>query len=123
MRTMLAKFPGVCRDCGKAINRGQMIKFHGRGHATHANCFEPNGETPIHERKAPCWICQNPEGKFRAMGAATPVWCDTCFEVEKDKGRNRFSSRSTYARFSSGAEVYTNRNGRCEDAPCCGCCS
>lgn len=30
---------------------------------------------------------------------------------------------STYTRFSSGAEVYTNRRGRCEDAPCCGCCS
>tara|TARA_R110000868_G_scaffold207722_1_gene456706 strand:+ start:1379 stop:1642 length:264 start_codon:yes stop_codon:yes gene_type:complete len=30
---------------------------------------------------------------------------------------------STYTRFSSGAEVYTNRAGRCEDAPCCGCCS
>jgi len=26
-------------------------------------------------------------------------------------------------RFSSGAETYRNRNGRCEDAPCCGCCS
>ncbi len=30
---------------------------------------------------------------------------------------------SNYTRFSSGAEVFTNRNGRCEDAPCCGCCS
>ena len=30
---------------------------------------------------------------------------------------------SSYTRFSSGAEVYTNRRGRCEDAPCCGCCS
>ncbi len=37
----------------------------------------------------------------------------------------RRSSRygSTYARFNSGGEVFTNRNGRCEDAPCCGCCS
>ncbi len=26
-------------------------------------------------------------------------------------------------RFNSGAEVYQNRKGRCEDAPCCGCCS
>ena len=30
---------------------------------------------------------------------------------------------SNYARFSSGAVVYTNRRGRFEDAPCCGCCS
>lgn len=25
--------------------------------------------------------------------------------------------------FSSGATVYRNARGRCEDAPCCGCCS
>ena len=31
--------------------------------------------------------------------------------------------RSTYTRFSSGAEIYQNKRGRCEDAPCCGCCS
>lgn len=31
--------------------------------------------------------------------------------------------KSTYTRFSSGAEVFTNKRGRCEDAPCCGCCS
>ncbi len=30
---------------------------------------------------------------------------------------------SSYTRFNSGAEVFTNRNGRCLDAPCCGCCS
>lgn len=41
--------------------------------------------------------------------------------------RSRYSRRprygSNYTRFSSGAEVYTNKRGRCEDAPCCGCCS
>jgi len=25
--------------------------------------------------------------------------------------------------FSSGETVYVNSSGRCEDAPCCGCCS
>jgi len=32
-------------------------------------------------------------------------------------------SNVVVTRFSSGAEVYQNRRGRCEDAPCCGCCS
>ena len=31
--------------------------------------------------------------------------------------------KSTFYRMSSGAEIYRNRSGRCEDAPCCGCCS
>ncbi len=38
-------------------------------------------------------------------------------------GRRRYHGEGSYTRFSSGAEVYTNRRGRCEDAPCCGCCS
>lgn len=33
------------------------------------------------------------------------------------------SRRSGYTRFNSGAEVFRNVRGRCEDAPCCGCCS
>ena len=38
--------------------------------------------------------------------------------------RSRYSRYgSSYTRFSSGHEVYTNRAGRCIDAPCCGCCS
>jgi hypothetical protein len=39
------------------------------------------------------------------------------------RGRGRGRGGSSSARFSSGAEVYTNRAGRCEDAPCCGCCT
>lgn len=31
--------------------------------------------------------------------------------------------RGVYTRFAGGGEHYRNRAGRCEDAPCCGCCS
>jgi hypothetical protein len=27
-----------------------------------------------------CWHCQSPEGFFRPQGAATPVYCDQCWE-------------------------------------------
>jgi predicted ATPase len=37
--------------------------------------------------------------------------------------RRTYTPRVVYARFSSGATIYQNRRGRCEDAPCCGCCS
>lgn len=37
--------------------------------------------------------------------------------------RRRSRYRSTYTRFSGGGESYRNVRGRCEDAPCCGCCS
>jgi len=42
-------------------------------------------------------------------------------QPRRSYGNRNYGSR--YTRFSSGAEIYTNRNGRCEDAPCCGCCS
>src|SRR5436189_3708164 len=27
-----------------------------------------------------CWNCKSPEGFFRPRGAATPVYCDQCFQ-------------------------------------------
>jgi hypothetical protein len=77
MRTMYSKFPGSCRDCGKAIAKGTLIKYFGRGQGVaHFEC------NPISEHKAPCWKCGDPNGKFRNLGAATPVWCDACFAIE-----------------------------------------
>lgn len=50
----------------------------------------------------------------RAIVAQAPV------SAPRGGGRRDVSN---YTRFASGAEVYTNKRGRCEDAPCCGCCS
>ena len=37
--------------------------------------------------------------------------------------RGRSGPRSVVTRYSGGAVSYRNPRGRCEDAPCCGCCS
>lgn len=37
--------------------------------------------------------------------------------------KNGRLSTSWVATTNSGAELYQNRRGRCEDAPCCGCCN
>jgi hypothetical protein len=37
--------------------------------------------------------------------------------------RRTYAPRVAYSRFSSGATTHQNSRGRCEDAPCCGCCS
>jgi hypothetical protein len=100
MRTMYSKFPGSCRDCGKAIAKGTLIKYFGRGQGVaHFEC------NPISEHKAPCWKCGDPDGKFRNLGAATPVWCDACFAVEEPK---------TFA-----GKMRRKDNSSAEDA-CCG---
>ena len=38
-------------------------------------------------------------------------------------GPDRRAPRSIVTRFSTGATIYRNPKGRCEDAPCCGCCT
>lgn len=38
------------------------------------------------------------------------------------RGGRRARGGGVSTRFSGGATVNRNRRGRCEDAPCCGCC-
>ncbi len=42
--------------------------------------------------------------------------------IEPHHGR-RTTPRRITTRFMGGGEIYRNANGRCIDAPCCGCCS
>ncbi len=58
------------------------------------------------------------------VAAAGP---DSRGEISDRRVSSRFDRsryRSHYAYFpSTGGEWYQNKQGRCEDAPCCGCCS
>ncbi len=95
MKTMIAKYAGTCCECGKAIAKQTPIKFFGRGRAAHVNCFNPKGKSEMQiasEQRAPCWICKAEGGRFRNLGAASPVWCDGCFAKETGKGGRRDNS-------------------------------
>lgn len=59
----------------------------------------------------------------RIVYARAATWDEVEYLLEQRFPYEPAQSGSSYTRFSGGAEVYTNRNGRCEDAPCCGCCS
>lgn len=77
MKTMISKFPGTCRDCGRGVGRGETIVYHGRGAGiTCGRCAGLERDPDAHV--APCWECKAPEGKFRCYGAASPVYCDAC---------------------------------------------
>lgn len=60
-----------------------------------------------------------------SAGPARERTYDRSRSASHNRRRRGYSSRyvSNVTRFSSGAVVYTNKGGRCEDAPCCGCCS
>ena len=51
------------------------------------------------------------------------------WHTDEDEGRLSFTTpiRADYVShvidFGNGREYYRNKNGRCEDAPCCGCCT
>lgn len=103
MKAMVAKFRGVCRACGSTIYPGHKINFFGRGHAEHADC-------------------SNLETSAAAPGSSE----DSRAGLEPGTlAADRRSARRGVSvfRFSSGAVVTQNSRGRCEDAPCCGCCS
>lgn len=91
--TITAKFDSTCTQCAKRVHKGQSVEW-------------TRGARGVYHTNC------------------TP---DTSYKAELDTARETYrASRrpsSNYARFSSGAEIFSNARGRCEDAPCCGCCS
>jgi hypothetical protein len=105
MKTMVAKYPGTCFECGEPIKPGQKIKHYGRLHNEHAECAERDENAPN-------------DGDEGERGAD---WRPSADALANDRRAARRGV--TVARFSSGAVITQNSKGRCEDAPCCGCCT
>lgn len=98
MKTMIAKYPGTCAECDGRIKPGDKINYYGRGHVEHVGCCV--GLQPIDEDEA------------AGLEPGT---------LANDR---RLAKRGlSVIRFSSGEVMTQNSRGRCEDAPCCGCCT
>ena len=91
---MISKFDSRCASCGQRIKRGESINYYGRNTATHSDC------------EAPC------EDTLAGLEQGTLA-----------NDRKLAHSGLTVVRFSSGETMTVNSRGRCEDAPCCGCCT
>jgi len=94
------KYGGVCRSCGGTVARGagSIYKTGGVWLLRCGRCVAvANGTAAPAGVVGPCWVCKDPAGKFRNLGAASPVWCDACFESERAKTAGvcnvRFSRR------------------------------
>jgi hypothetical protein len=98
MKTMTAKFPGYCASTGARIMPGDTIDYHGRGRSIlRARASARDVDAPdIRESD----VQLEPAGAYARLRA--PV-SDTY----------TFGDRT----------FYRNTRGRCEDAPCCGCCT
>lgn len=69
--------------------------------------------------------------QIKALGGKWDKWAK-CWMVPAEKAREaqalvdnapKSGRVSNIFRFSSGHVAYRNKAGRCEDAPCCGCCT
>lgn len=98
---MISKFKGRCSCCGVSISKGQPITWSKATGAMHVNCAQDGGQDAPDDG-------ENPHTELAA-------------ELASDRRLAR--NGLTVVRFSSGAVMTQNSRGRCEDAPCCGCCS
>jgi hypothetical protein len=87
LKTMNAKYRGICAITGARINPGDLITYD-----------------TVSKR---AWFSEPGDCQVEAA----PVY-----------GRINPNNVSDVFRFGS-REYYRNKAGRCEDAPCCGCCN
>ncbi len=108
--SMPAKYPGTCRDCRERFPKGTMIEYHRNGprgrKTSHVDCANTVMAAP-----------EVPEGAW-GHGPGCYGECDNLYDCTAPAT----STVSSVFR-TSGGEFYRNRAGRCEDAPCCGCCT
>lgn len=111
-RWMELRYAGVCAECSTALPAGARAFYDPADRSvccTEIACAEAHGVTEEVWQGSPTsggYVVRLAETRMRASG-------------ENAWARGQVS----VARFSSGATAFVNRNGRCIDAPCCGCCS
>lgn len=120
MKTMQARFPGYCARTGARILPGDTIDYHGRNRAilrarAGAGAARPDLDAPeIRDADLQLAVDLDPD-----LAHADP-------EAAQAAGRylRQGMARSVSDHIVIGGQsFYRNKRGRCEDAPCCGCCT
>lgn len=111
-RWMNLRYAGACKVCGSRIPAGELAysDASARTVTCHAlACCEADGLTTVKLPTGP-WD-GSPDQRITVR-------------AEKRVGDSAPTGpRAIVTRFNSGSTIYQNTRGRCEDAPCCGCCS
>lgn len=108
MKTMTARFPGKCARTGAPIRPGDLIVYVGRGRAYLSDLIP----------------AVDPD--LSLARSIDPELADADPDAASLAGRYLRQSLErgvSHVWNSGGREFYRNRRGRCEDAPCCGCCN
>ncbi len=106
-RWMELRYAGTCKVCGAAIAAGA------RGY------WDQAAKTVTCARID----CADADGLTRNEPLTGPWDRRTDTRVLADRRIGDAAPSVITVRFNSGAVMTRNARGRCEDAPCCGCCS
>ena len=107
MKTMQARYPGRCIKTGAIIRPGDSIIWHGRGRAELAGADTIPAELAAVAELDPELAASDPDAAIAAGRYLAQAMSRGVSDIWRSGGR----------------EYYRNRAGRCEDAPCCGCCN
>ena len=113
-KRMRAKYAGGCVLTGRGFGPGDLIDYLGKGRGAVLIAYpDEHGRLPDgldHGHKT------REQSKLDAERQALP-WGASWGALARDSGT--VSDVITMG----GKEYYRNKGGRCEDAPCCGCCT
>lgn len=104
---------GICKMCGNEVSAGSRAYWDAANRnitCTNMECAEADGLVTY---RAPTGPWEGP----RDM--RIPVLAETRLGMAAVPRHGE----AITIRTNSGAVLSVNRNGRCEDAPCCGCCT
>jgi hypothetical protein len=107
---MNLRYPGTCKVCGDSIPKGESAYWDAAEKTVTCHkidCCDADGLV-THKALTGPWDKRTDlrERTEKRIGSAAPS-----------------PTRIITTVFNSGAVVTQNARGRCEDAPCCGCCS
>ena len=103
---MELRYAGVCKVCGESLPKG-----------THAYWDAAARTVTCH-----ALACCEADGLTRQEWHGSPL-SGSMVPARTEKRYGRSAPRVITSTFNSGESVSVNARGRCEDAPCCGCCS
>ena len=93
-KRMIAKYPGTCTHCGKAILAGNTILWFGRGRVAHANCNATNwsntnctncGGSGVLWNNRPCVACDG-TGQLSVQDYARKLGAEEAARCVRDFG-------------------------------------
>ena len=107
MKTITAKYAGRCIKTGAAIRPGDSIIWHGKGRAELAGADTVDPTLAAVADLDPELAASDPDAAIAAGRYMAHAMSRGVSDIWRANGR----------------EYYRNKAGRCEDAPCCGCCN